>query len=259
MGPSLLVEFFKRGEAARDVRLLAAQGGLSVGAHEQLSILVELLGDPDREICQTAEQTLNRIPSNSLSAFLARSDVSLGLREFFTDRGIFPADVAAEDDTQPLVDAEGGGEDEAFGDDEATEEDRESVSKKLAGMSIPQKLRAATKGTKEMRAILVRDPNKLICSAVMSSPKLTLQEVEGIARMASVSEDVLRMIGSNRSWMKNYKIASGLTKNPKTPLALSLHILHRINAKDLSTLSVDRNVPEQLRIAARKRIDGNRG
>src|SRR2546428_8537644 len=99
MGPSPLVEFFKRGEAARDVRLLAAQGGLSVGAHEQLSILVELLDDPDREIHHTAEQTLNRIPSNSLSAFLARSDVSLGLREFFADRGIFAAAVAAEDDT----------------------------------------------------------------------------------------------------------------------------------------------------------------
>ncbi len=252
MGPSPLVEFFKRGEAARDVRLLAAQGGLSVGAHEQLSILVELLRDPDPEIRQAAEQTLSRIPPSSLSAFLARSDVSLDLREFFAGRGVLPADVAAQDDTQPLVGAEGG--DEEFAEEEDTEQGRESISKQIAGMSIPQKLKAATKGTREMRAILVRDPNKLICSAVMSSPKLTTQEVEGIARMASVSEDVLRMIGSNRSWMKNYKIASGLTRNPKTPLALSLHILHRINDKDLSTLAVDRNVPEQLRIAAKKKI-----
>ena len=105
-----------------------------------------------------------------------------------------------------------------------------------------------------MRAILVRDPNKLICAAVMSSPKLTEQEVEGIARTASVSEDVLRIIGANRAWMKNYKIASGLTRNPKTPLALSLNILHRINDRDLATLAVDRNVPEQLRIAAKKKI-----
>ena len=121
-------------------------------------------------------------------------------------------------------------------------------------MSMPEKLKAATKGTKEMRAILVRDPNKLICAAVMSSPKLTEQEVEGIARMASVSDDVLRIIGANRAWMKNYKIASGLTRNPKTPLALSLNILHRINDRDLATLAVDRNVPEQLRIAAKKKI-----
>jgi len=249
MVPSPLLEFFKRGEAARDVRLLAAQGGLGVRAHDQLAILVLLLDDPDPEIRTTADATLNRIPSDVLSRFLGRSDIPIGIREFFADRGIFPAGDAALDSEQPLVEAE---HDDAFAADE--DEDKDTVSQKIAAMSMPEKLKAATKGTKEMRAILVRDPNKLICAAVMSSPKLTEQEVEGIARMASVSEDVLRIIGANRAWMKNYKIASGLTRNPKTPLALSLKILHRINDRDLATLAVDRNVPEQLRIAAKKKI-----
>ena len=249
MVPSPLLEFFKRGEAARDVRLLAAQGGLGVRAHDQLAILVLLLDDPDPEIRTTADATLNRIPSDVLSRFLGRSDIPIGIREFFADRGIFPAGDAALDSEQPLVEAE---HDDAFAADE--DEDKDTVSQKIAAMSMPEKLKAATKGTKEMRAILVRDPNKLICAAVMSSPKLTEQEVEGIARMASVSDDVLRIIGANRAWMKNYKIASGLTRNPKTPLALSLHILHRINDRDLATLAVDRNVPEQLRIAAKKKI-----
>ena len=249
MVPSPLLEFFKRGEAARDVRLLAAQGGLGVRAHDQLAILVLLLDDPDPEIRTTADATLNRIPSDVLSRFLGRSDIPIGIREFFADRGIFPAGDAALDSEQPLVEAE---HDDAFAADE--NEDKDTISQKIAAMSMPEKLKAATKGTKEMRSILVRDPNKLICAAVMSSPKLTEQEVEGIARTASVSEDVLRIIGANRAWMKNYKIASGLTRNPKTPLALSLNILHRINDRDLATLAVDRNVPEQLRIAAKKKI-----
>ena len=249
MVPSPLLEFFKRGEAARDVRLLAAQGGLGVRAHDQLAILVLLLDDPDPEIRTTADATLNRIPSDVLSRFLGRSDIPIGIREFFADRGIFPAGDAAPDSEQPLVEAE---HDDAFAADE--NEDKDTISQKIAAMSMPEKLKAATKGTKEMRSILVRDPNKLICAAVMSSPKLTEQEVEGIARTASVSEDVLRIIGANRAWMKNYKIASGLTRNPKTPLALSLNILHRINDRDLATLAVDRNVPEQLRIAAKKKI-----
>ena len=45
-----LLDFFKRGEVARDVRLLAAQGALAPRAHEQLAILVLLLDDPDPEI-----------------------------------------------------------------------------------------------------------------------------------------------------------------------------------------------------------------
>ena len=38
-----LLDFFRRGDVARDVRLLAAQGALAARAHEQLGLLV-LLG-----------------------------------------------------------------------------------------------------------------------------------------------------------------------------------------------------------------------
>jgi len=253
MGHSPLLEFFKRGEAARDVRLLAAQGAIATRAHEQLGILVLLVEDQDPEIRETAEKTLGVIPPAAISAFLARSDAPVGLREFFGDRGIFPGDVPAPDDIEPLVESEEANE---FANDD--DSDPESVGQKIAKMNMPQKLKAASKGTKEMRAILIRDPNKMICAAVMSSPKMTEQEIEGISRMASVSEDVLRIIGANRMWMKNYKIASGLVRNPKTPIAMSLNIMHRLNDKDLSTLAVDRNVPEQLRIAARKKIVNSR-
>jgi hypothetical protein len=105
-----------------------------------------------------------------------------------------------------------------------------------------------------MRAILIRDTNKMIAAAVLSSPKLAEPEVEAIAKMANVSDDVLRTISQNRAWMKNYNIALSLAKNPKTPLATSLHIMPRLNDRDLAQLSVDRNVPEPLRIAARKKV-----
>jgi hypothetical protein len=49
----------------------------------------------------------------------------------------------------------------------------------------------------------------------------------------------------------------GLTKNPKTPLAMSLNFMARLSARDLTQLAVDRNVPEALRIAARKRVAAN--
>ena len=252
-----LFDFFKRGEVDRDVRLLAAQGGLAPRAHEQLSILVFLLDDGDPNIRQTAESTLGRIPVAVLSGFLARSDVSIGLREFFAGRGIFPAETATagEEAEQPLIEADA--TEEALSAEEEGE-DRESLMQRLSKMTFPDRLKAASKGSREMRAILIRDPNKMIAAAVMSSPKLTDAEVEGIAKMASVSEDVLRIIGANRNWMKKYKIFAALTRNPKTPVALTLNILSRLNAKDMSSLAVDRNVPEAVRVAARKKIVANR-
>ena len=253
-GPTPLLDFFKRGEVARDVRLLAAQGALAPRAHEQLAILVLLLEDADPEIRQVADDTLKRIPVESLKTFLARSDVPIGLREFFGDRGVFPAEIPAiEVEVEaPLIDtaAEVAEEDEK-------EADRESVVQKLATMGFTERLKAAVKGTKEMRAILIRDPNKMISAAVLSSPKVTEQEAANFARMASVSEDVLRAIGSNRAWMKSYAVVVGLARNPKTPLAMSMNLLARLQDRDVQTLSVDRNVPEPLRIAARKKVVAN--
>jgi hypothetical protein len=72
--------------------------------------------------------------------------------------------------------------------------------------------------------------------------------------MANVTEEVLRVIATNRSWLKNYGVALGLVKNPKTPPAISMQLLQRVNERDMKMLAVDRNVPESLRLAARKYI-----
>ena len=57
-----LLEFFRRGEVARDVRLLAAQGALAPRAHEQLGLLMLLVSDPDPDIARAADATLQALP-----------------------------------------------------------------------------------------------------------------------------------------------------------------------------------------------------
>jgi hypothetical protein len=249
--PTPLLDLFKRGEVERDVRLQAAEGTFAPRAHEQLAILVLLLDDPDREIRETADETLNKIPVEALEKFLARSDVPVDLREFFGDRGIFPAEIPPIelDYDEALIDA--------AGEDAEEEEIRLSGTQALAAMTFPQRLKAAMKGTREQRAILIRDPNKLICASVLSSPKVSIPEVESFAKMQNVSEDVLRIIGANRAWLKSYGVILALTKNPKTPLQLSMQLMTRLTTKDLAKLSVDRNVPEALRIQSRKKVVAN--
>jgi hypothetical protein len=250
--PTPLLDFFKRGEVAREVRLLAAAGALAPRAHEQLSILILLLDDSDREVRESAQTTLDRVPVESLTTFLARSDVPIGVREFFADRGVFPAEIPALSADDPLLDTEAGEAEPPELEDE--DHSRESLIQQLANMSFTDRLKAAMKGSREMRAILIRDPNKMIAAAVLSSPKLNDAEIEGFSRMANVSEEVLRVISSNRAWTKNYNVVVGLTKNPKTPVALSLNLMARLNERDVSTLASDRNVPEPLRQAARRRV-----
>jgi hypothetical protein len=251
--PTPLLDFFKQGEVDRDVRMQAAQGVLAPRAHEQLAILVLLLEDRDREVRETADETLNKIPEKVLKTFLARSDAPIDLREFFGDRGIFPDEIPPleVDYDEPLIDTESSTE---SGEDD---DDRDSGVQALAAMTFPQRLKAAMKGTREQRAILIRDANKLISTSVLSSPKVSGAEVESFARMQNVSEDVLRIIGKNRAWLKSYGVVLALAKNPKTPIGMSLNFMGRLTAKDVAKLAVDRNVPEALRIAARKKMVAN--
>jgi hypothetical protein len=243
-----LIDFFRKGDVARDVRLQAAQGAIATRAHEQLALLVMLTGDADAEVAAAANATLGLIPPPTLAAFLARTDVPEEMREFFAKRGVAPSEEAAAEADKPMVDT-------AEGPEIADEEDDEkSAMQRLQEMTVPQKMSRAMKGTREERAILVRDPNKLISVAVLSSPKLTGSEVEAIAKMSSVSEEILRIVSTNRNWMKSYVVVSALARNPKTPLPISMNLLNRLTEKDLKVLSTNRNVPEVLRTTARRKV-----
>jgi hypothetical protein len=255
---SPVIDFFRRGDTARDVRLLAAQGALSTAAHEQLALLVMLSDDADSQIAATAQATIESLPERALRAFLARADVPAEIRKFFADRGVTPAEVAAPEAADPLIEVpdeedEQPAQAEAEGDQARRSEGGEDAEPKLlANLPIKKKIKLASKGTREQRAQLIRDPNKLVAAAVLSSPKLTDAEVESFAKMANVSEEVLRVIGMSRTWLKSYGVVLGLVKNPKTPPAISMQLLQRINERDIKMLMVDRNVPEALRLAARK-------
>ena len=135
MDPGLrspLLDFFKRGEVSRDVRLLTAAGMLAPLALEQIGLLALLTGDGDDEICRTAEATLAAIPKESVAAFLGRSDVPEGLRDFFRGPGIEPLPGSDAGDA-PLVDPEGGA---APAETEEGEEDQQSFTQKLALLGV---------------------------------------------------------------------------------------------------------------------------
>jgi hypothetical protein len=247
-----LLDFFRRGEAPPDVRMLAARGVLAPRAHEQLELLVLLIKDPAADVAAAAESTLQSIPADALAAFLARADVSAELRSFFAARGIAVAAADASASDEPLIDA--APEPPSAPEDE----DSQSTLQRIAGMSVAHRIGLAMKGSREERAILIRDPNKIVAVAVLSSPKMTETEIESIAKMASISDELLRIIANNRAWTKRYGVVVALARNPKTPVAISMNLLARLTDKDLRSISADRNVPEILRITARQKIVLNR-
>ena len=125
--------------------------------------------------------------------------------------------------------------------------ERISLIRRIMFMTVKDRVRLGIKGDREARGILVRDANKIVATAVMHNPRLTDHEVENIAAMRTVAEEVLRIIGMNRAWARSYPIIHNLARNPRTPMATAVNILPRIRTKDLKSITMNRNVSEAVR------------
>ena len=128
------------------------------------------------------------------------------------------------------------------------------IVKKIARMKVAQRVKLALLGTREERALLIRDTSRVVYRAVLGSPKVTEFDVEGFATQKNVSQEVLRLISMNRRFMKNYTIVKNLSLNPRTPIDVSLPLLNRLLPNDLRAVANSRDVPETLRKMGQKLI-----
>jgi hypothetical protein len=127
-----------------------------------------------------------------------------------------------------------------------------NLSLRIQRMSVSEKIQLALKGNKEVRTLLIRDPNKDVAISVIENPKITETEVELIAQSRNVPEEILRNISKNREWMKSYSIMNSLVNNPKTPIGVSLPLLSTLKNKELHYIEKSKGVPSVLRITAKR-------
>lgn len=135
---------------------------------------------------------------------------------------------------------------------EEKEEENLSLLDQIKKMNVGQRIQLARKGGIAERRILIRDTDRDVALTVLENPKITESEIEVIAGMREVSEDVLRAIAARKEWINNYNILVRLIKNPKTPVDISLNYLNRLNKKDLDFLQKSRAIPQVVRNASRQ-------
>ncbi len=131
---------------------------------------------------------------------------------------------------------------------------RITLSQRIMKMSVAEKIKLATKGNKEVRTMLIRDSNKLVCTAVIRSPRLTDSEVLTQALNKVANEEVLRIICGNREWLRQYPIKLALIKNPKVPAQITMRMLNTLHDVDVKNLARDRNVSGTIQMLAKKML-----
>jgi len=135
---------------------------------------------------------------------------------------------------------------------EMDEDRRKTLLQQISAMTVAQRVKFAMKGGSDARRVLIRDTNKVVQRAVLQSPRLTDQEVEAFASMTNLTDEILRLIGKNRNFRKNYSVVRNLLNNGKAPLDVTLNLLPMLNPLDLRKLTMNKNVPETLRTTAIK-------
>lgn len=172
------------------------------------------------------------------------------LEQFETENA---ADIAAEADKAfQMTDATT--DEQAPPEAVAEPEKKERLSKlqKISRMNVSERVKLAVLGDKEDRMILVRDGSKVVNGAVLASPKISDQEIETIAAMKNVQENVLRTLARNRKFIKSYSVVKALVNNPRCPLDISLGLMKNLLTPDLKVLSMNKNIPETLKKLALK-------
>ncbi len=141
-------------------------------------------------------------------------------------------------------------DDAAGGKDDAPVLDERKVP--INKMSVSAKIRLATLGNAFARAVLIRDPLKMVSVAAIKSPGVTEIEAARYAGNAGLSDEVIRHIASRRDWTKLYSVKLSLISNPKTPVTEAIRMMPFLREKDLRNVAKSRGIPSAIVAQARK-------
>jgi hypothetical protein len=140
-----------------------------------------------------------------------------------------------------LVEAEG----------EATES-AESLYARIRQMTVSERIKLALRGNKDARTLLLRDANRLVQRFVLQNPRISDEEIIGLAKNRNAPDELLRIVGERREWTKNYQVRLALVSNPKTPLVYALRFLSGLGEREIRQLAKSKNVSEVVAGQARR-------
>jgi hypothetical protein len=129
-----------------------------------------------------------------------------------------------------------------------------TTASEIRRQSMSAKVRLASVGSIFHRAVLIKDPNRIVALAAVGSPAVSEQEAIRYAAQRELPEEVIRYIADRRDWRKNYAIKVNLVNNPKCPLRVSMELLKQLRPTDLRGVARSKNIPGTLVQAAKHQL-----
>jgi hypothetical protein len=167
------------------------------------------------------------------------------------------ADLAA---TITAIESDGGSTERRkvrfFAEEERAVAESLPLDKKIAAMSIGEKIRMAAHGNREERALLARDRAGPVQASLVRNPKTTVDEILALARAPQLAPDAAEAMNAHPSWGSSAQVAFALARNPRTPITLAVELVGKLLPSDLRVIAKGLGVRAQVAQAARKKLFG---
>jgi hypothetical protein len=128
------------------------------------------------------------------------------------------------------------------------------LDRKIAVMAVGEKVQLALHGNRDARQLLMRDRAGIIQSSLVRNPKMTLDEVQLLARAPHLAPDTAELLAAHPVYGASPQIAMALVRNPRTPLPTATQLITKLSPADLRSVAKGLGVRSQVAAVARKRL-----
>lgn len=235
-----------------EIRLAGCEAADGMAPFERITLLFCLSKDPEPSIRSAAVARIQDVPDDAINWYADNEKAHPTILEsVLSMRAAAPVPALSE-----ASEAQDESPDE-YPDDEENlidEEGEQFLSKfKIAQlMGIGEKIKMALTGDKEWRSILVKDSNKLVSGSVVKNPRMTENEVLQLIKSGIQNDEIMRLICSNKEWIKNYQIRKSLIENSRTPVQNSMRYLATMGEKDLAGFAKSKNISSVVSTMAKR-------
>ena len=115
-------------------------------------------------------------------------------------------------------------------------------------------IQLALHGDRDQRMEILRGRNRALHAYVLRNPALSVDEIATIARMTTVSPEVLVQIAERREWGHRPEVAASLIRNPTMPVPVAIKLLDHVADHELRNLAKDARTREPIQRAARRKL-----
>ncbi len=102
---------------------------------------------------------------------------------------------------------------------------------------------------------LMTDPDHRVIATLLHNPRLTENEVVGLAASPRSAAPALEAIARESRWVRRYRVALALVNNPRTPVRIALALLPRLLRQDLVEVAEEGRVRLEVREKARALLE----